>query len=192
MYVPSNTPKYVCQKCRNKIPIVDLDNGFYEHLTYYFISPQNVESHIRDADRSLQEKQDLLAVQQNDLGKLKKETDLIYGLVLEGHITKDAFGRRQKELEERQGQLESSIARLQSEIDVSKVNRLSTDQIVVEAGDLQARWPSMEATEKRQLVEAITQRITVTKDEVSIQLFYIPSGKEVANGWRKGRDLNPR
>ena len=50
----------------------------------------------------------------------------------------------------------------------------------------------MDPMEKRQLVEAITQRITVTKDEVLIELFYIPSGKEVAKGWRKGRDLNPR
>ena len=192
MYVPSNTPKYVCQKCRNKIPIVDLDNGFYEHLTHYYISPQNVESHIRDADRSLQEKQDLLAVQENDLVKIKKETDLIYGLVLEGHITKDAFGRRQKELEERQNQLETSIARLQAEVDLSRVNRLSTDEIVAEATDLQTRWPEMDENEKRNIVEAITQRITVAKDEVTIQLFYIPSGKEVAKGWRKGRDLNPR
>jgi hypothetical protein len=44
MYVPSRTPKYVCQKCLSKIPIPDLDSGFYEHLTQYFISAENVSS----------------------------------------------------------------------------------------------------------------------------------------------------
>ena len=192
MYVPSRTPKYVCQKCLNKIPIVDLDSGFYEHLTHYFISPENVAGHIRDADNGLQEKQELMAVQQTELAKIKKETDTVYGLVVEGHITKEAFGRRQKDLEERRTQLETSIARLQAEADVAKVNQLSADEIVSEASDLQARWPKMDPAQKRQIVEAITQKITVTKDEVVIELFYIPFGKEVANGWRKGRDLNPR
>ena len=124
--------------------------------------------------------------------RIKKETDAIYGLVVEGHITKDAFGRRHKELDERQSQPQTSIPHLQAEIDLSTVNRLSTDEITAEAIDLQARWLKMDPSEKRQIVEAITQRITVTKDEVTIQLFYVPSGKEVANGWRKGRDLNPR
>jgi site-specific DNA recombinase len=192
MYVPANTPKYVCQKCRNKIPIVDLDSGFYEHLTHFFIAPQNVADHIQDADRVLKEKQGLLAVQQRELEKIKKETDIIYGLVVEGHLAKEDFGRRQKDLAERQQQLETSIPRLQAEIDLATVNQLSGDEIIAEATDLQARWPNMDAAEKRQIVEAITERITVTKDEVAIRLFYIPSGKELSKGWRKGRDLNPR
>jgi site-specific DNA recombinase len=192
MYVPSNSPKYICKKCRNKIAIGDLDNGFYEHLTHYLISPENVAEHMRNADHVLQDKQNLLAIQLKGMEKLKKEIDLIYSLLLEGHVTKEAFGKRHKELEERRNQLGTSIPQLQAEIDLANVNKLSSEEIVSEAADLQARWPKMEATEKRQLIEAITEKITVTPDEVSIRLFYIPSGKDMAKGWRKGRDLNPR
>ena len=33
MYVKANSPKYVCKKCRTKIPVVDLEAIFHDELS---------------------------------------------------------------------------------------------------------------------------------------------------------------
>ena len=55
MYVPSNTPKYVCQKCRNKIPVADLDAVFHEQLKRFVFSPEEVAGYLTSNDDAIRE-----------------------------------------------------------------------------------------------------------------------------------------
>lgn len=73
-----------------------------------------------------------------------------------------------------------------------EVNATSADIVLSEARNLTQLWASLTMDEKRALVEAITDKIIVGKDEIDITLCYLPSCKEMAEGWRKGRDSNPR
>ena len=47
------------------------------------------------------------------------------------------------------------------------------------------------ADEKRRHIEIITDKIIIGKDEITINLSYSPSCKDMADRWRKGSFLNP-
>jgi hypothetical protein len=50
MYVRSGSPKYVCRKCCNKIPINDLDNIIHQELKVFFTEPKRITHHLQAAD----------------------------------------------------------------------------------------------------------------------------------------------
>jgi hypothetical protein len=60
-----------------------------------------------------------------------------------------------------------------------EIQYLSSDQILQDARDLYARWPDLPYENKRSIVENITEQITIGKDEVSIDLAYLPSTSEM-------------
>ena len=43
MHVLSSTPKYFCEKCRTRIPVVDLEAIFLEQLKHFFANPELVQ-----------------------------------------------------------------------------------------------------------------------------------------------------
>lgn len=178
MYVPSNTPKYVCYRCRNKIPVEDLEAVFQEQLTGFVLSPKELLAYLANADDVLREKQELLETLERERRKTIQEMDQIYRLYVDGQITSQGFGSRYRPLEERQGQLDEQIPNLQGEIDFLKIQRLSSDEILSEARDLYARWPELPFDDKRNLVESITQNIVVGKKDVEINLCYLPSASD--------------
>ena len=55
-----------------------------------------------------------------------------------------------------------------------KIHYLSSEEIISEAKDLYDRWPSLDRNEKRHIVEQITERITIAKDDIDISLNYLP------------------
>ena len=46
MYVPRNSPKILCRKCRTKIPIEDLQGIFFEQLKSFLVSNEQVETFL--------------------------------------------------------------------------------------------------------------------------------------------------
>lgn len=179
MYVPSNTPKYVCYRCRNKIPIDDLERVFHEQLKGFFLSPEEIARTLEQSDRSIREKGELVASLTSERAELKAAMEKVYRLYADGGLTVEGFKSRNQPLEDREKQLYDEIPRLQAEVDFMRIQYLSSSQIVAEAQDLYARWPDLCFEEKRKIVENIVERIVVGKGDISLELCYIPTRSEI-------------
>ena len=172
--MPSNTPKYVCHSCRNKIPVVDLEGVFHEQIKNFFFSPEEIAAHVGKAHAVIKEKEELLSTLYREQKKLAAEVDLLYDLYQSGAIDKHGFGAKYHPLATRQRQLEDEIPQVQAELDVLKISHLSQEEIVTSARDLYSRWPELPHEEKRRIVEVITDRIIIHEGEVEMNLFYAP------------------
>ncbi|MCW5976504.1 MAG: recombinase family protein [Bryobacteraceae bacterium] len=179
MYVPSNTPKYICYGCRNKIGTGDLEAVFQEQLRNLFLSPTEISSYLELADQTMQEKQNLLQSLSSERKKTRQEMDKVMRLYLDDKISADGFAVEHRPLEERLKQIDNELPALQGELDFMRIQMLSSDQILTEAKDLHARWPDLERDEKRKVVENITEKIVVGRGEISIDLCYLPAASEL-------------
>lgn len=193
MYVIRNPDKYVCQKCRNKIPTDDLESVFEEQLRGFFFSPSELTGYLSEADNVLRQKEELLKTLEKEERKVKAQADQTYRLYLDGNISSEGFGKRNTPLEERLKEIGQQIAVLNGEIDFLRIQYLSSDQILTDARDLYSRWPQLNEPEKRALVEAITEKIVINKDEVEISLCYAPASPEKATKEQRNlTDSSPR
>lgn len=185
MYVPSNSPKYTCQQCRNKMPIDDLEAVFHEQIKSFLVSDQEIATHLEQANETVKEKVELLALQEKESEKLALEIDRLYDLYQSGMIDKHGFGAKYKPLAERRDQFEEQIPRLQAEIDILKISHLSQEAAIEEARDLYSRWPSLPFEEKRRIVEAIVEKIIIGDGEIEINLFYTPPPTQLPDSGSK-------
>ena len=99
-------------------------------------------------------------------------------LYLDGQITSQGFGQFYKPAEERLNQLTAELPKLQAEVDFLKVNTLSADEILNEAGTLYGRWPSLPMDEKRKIAESLVEKITIGDAEIDITFSYLPAAEE--------------
>jgi site-specific DNA recombinase len=190
MYVPSNSPKYTCLQCRNKIGTDDLEEVFHEQIKSFFFSPEEVANYLKSADDVIKEKEELLSALTEEEDKIRQEMSKVYKLYIEDRISSKIFGEMNKPLEERLKQVEDQVPEIQAGIDFLKIQYLSSDQMLHEARDLYTRWPNLSTDEKRAIVEQITEKITVTDDEVTITLAYLPTSSELmANEQRNNLEV---
>jgi site-specific DNA recombinase len=185
MYVPSNTPKYICFECRTKIPVEDLERIFHEEIKDFLFSPEKIAEHFQQAQDTIKAKAERVTHLEGERTKVQAEIDKLHDLYQADQIDKKGFGARYRPLAARLAQLEDELPATQADLDALRITELSREEIVAGARDLHSAWATFELEEKRQIVEAITERITVSKDEVSIELFAGASPSPGAGGGSK-------
>ena len=178
MYVAANNPKYFCRKCRNKIPIADLENIARQELKAFFGQPEKIASHLREADRNLTEKSALLDTHRREVQKVRESMHQTHQLFLDRHISGEGFRDLYGPAEERMKQLNAELPKLEAEVDFLKVNKLSADDVLREAGSQYERWPSMLPADKRKIVEALIEKIVIGDGEIDITFSHLPSSEE--------------
>jgi site-specific DNA recombinase len=184
MYVFSRSPKYVCPKCRNKIPMEDIEAIFRDELQNFFVSKEKVKAHLASANEHLVDMKARLAAHTKQLEKVRAEMRKVYQLYQTDQISPEGFGKLYRPLEDQDQALAAELPKLQGQVDAIEIHQLAADDVVAEASNLHARWPTFTQEEKRRIIESITEKIVVKGDEIDITLAYIPSSEELTKRQR--------
>lgn len=177
MYVFHRTKQssFQCKACNNRIPELDLNEIYREQLKTFLLTDVDLETYTKKLDNELIEKEQLLLLAQNERVNIKKE---IYGLIkmrARDEMTKDMFAEQYKPLEEKYLQLNDQLPELQATVDVIKVHHQSSSVVLQDAKDLYSKWEVLEFEDKRNIVELITDKIVVDKEDIHIKLSYLPA-----------------
>lgn len=174
MYVPSNSPKYTCSKCRNKIPIKDLEAIFKEELRAFVFSPDEISGHVQAGNEQVKQFEDLIASMETEQKKLSGEADKLIELYQGNVLDKKGFGERYGKLRVRLEQIGEELPQLQAKRDVLKIALVSREEVLSGSRDLVDRWDTLEHPDRRQVVEAILDRVVVGSGEVEFNFLYNP------------------
>ena len=179
MYVAANNPKYFCRKCRNKMPIETLEKVIRNELKAFFGQPERIAGHLQEADRNLTEKAALLDTHKREIAKVKEEMHQTHQLYLKQQISGDGFRDLYGPAEERLKQLNTELPKLEAEVDLLNVNKLSADDVLHESATLYDRWPNLPTEDRRRVVEAIIEKLVIGDGEIDITFSHLPSSEEL-------------
>jgi site-specific DNA recombinase len=179
MYARTDSPKYLCRACNNKIPIADLEKVFHQQVKAFFAKPERMNVYLSQAEQTVRDKEALIATHEQAIQKIREEMKQTHRLYVEGHITPQGFGDFYKPAEERLNQLQAELPKLQAEMDLMKVNRISAEDVRAEADSLYQRWPSLPLDDRRKIAEAVCEKIVIGQGEIDITLSYLPTSEEL-------------
>ena len=131
------------------------------------------------------EKTALLDAHRREIQKVRDEMKQTHRLYLDGQITPQGFGDFYKPAEERLNQLLATLPKLEADVDFLKVNKLSADDVLHESNTLHERWPTLPHDDKRKIVEALIERVSIGNGEIDITFSHLPSSEELCKNQQR-------
>ena len=173
MYLPSNSPKYSCPNCKNKIPQDDLEEIFHQQLNDYIIDDEHIKLYINNSENYILEKESQLKTLQKEAQKIQIRLDKLIELNLNNELPTVGFSNHYNPLFEQLQQIQAQIPLIEGEMFALKQNEESSKYLFSEARNLFDKWPSMTREEKRDIIESITDSIIINTEDITINLKYL-------------------
>jgi len=175
MYMRSNYKKYVCQSCKNKISPDDLEEIFHIQLENFLFSDIEMQKHLDEEKQLINDKEKLLVTRQKELIKINKRLTNLMDLYHEGDLPKRSLKELYNEAYTNLKKIEKSILKIQTDIDIFKTHSIGNEQILHDAQNLHKQWHTFSKEEKKSIIELITDKITIGKEDIEITLSYLPT-----------------
>lgn len=190
MYMPSNSPKYTCNNCKNKILQEDLEEIFHQQLTDYFISEENINHFINASESIISEKENQLKTLQKEAQKIQSRLDNLIELHLSKELATEGFKIHYNPPFEQLQQIQAQIPALEGEILALNQNKENSKYLFDEAQNLYEKWKTYNRIEKRSIIESITDSIIVDNEDIIINLKYLmpPPSINPTDGQHNFRD----
>jgi len=125
-----------------------------------------------------------LEAHKGEIQKLKDEIAKTHRLYLADRISVEGFGAIAKPAEARLGQLQLELPKLEAEVDFLRVNKLSADDVMHEANTMYDQWPTLPTEDKRKVMEALVEKVTIGNGEIDITFSCVPSSEDVCKSQR--------
>ena len=175
MYVPSRTTKYTCTKCKKtRIDVKDIEDIYYEYLKSFLLTKQDLATFQLRANEAIQNKENELKTLTKEKERVKNEMDKLIQLHLKDQIPTDSFKGYFDPLDAQFKQLDATGSQLEGQLDFLKVQQINGDHILDNAENLYERWPALDLTVKRRIVEELTQSIVIDNEDITIKFGYNP------------------
>lgn len=177
MYVPSRVKKYVCTNCKKtSIGTDDIEDIYYENLKSFLLTRNDMETFLLRANEAIQSKEEQLESLTKEEEKIKGDMDNVMNLYLKGEVPLEGFGvKYYNPLETRRKQILNTIIEIEAQLDFLKMQALNSDHILSNAETLYEKWIHLEPEGKRNIVEELTESITIDTETISIKYSYNPS-----------------
>ncbi len=176
MYVPSRTQKYSCTSCKKThIDIADIEEIYYENLKSFLLTKNDLQTFQLRANEAIQSKKEQLQSLTKEKDRLKGEMKNLLALHNNGQIPTDGFKDFYTPLDEQYKQIDATLIETQAQVDFLSIQQLNGDHILTNAENLYERWPALDLSVKRQVVEELTESITIGGEDITIKFGYTPT-----------------
>lgn len=175
MYVPSNSPKYTCFTCRNKISTEDLEAIFHDQLNQFLYSDDELKQFIHGTTDKLNELTQIQKTLEKSVNDLFQKQESLIALHTAGKLTVENFDEHYNPVATEYKLQKEELDKLNLEIRLESQNSQDAEVLITDARDLYSSWPKFSQEDKRRLIEGITEKIVVEKDEIHIELKYLPA-----------------